>query len=76
MKGVNAMNKTFTEISAVINQYTEETVTLTSKEDCINALIFIMDCDDDTLEVDMLWHRTTNKEVEDICRIAEELWLS
>lgn len=69
------MNKTFTEISAVINQYTEETVTLTSKEDCINALIFIMNVTDSTIEVDMLWNRTTDKEVEDICSIAEELWL-
>lgn len=69
------MNKTFTEISAVINQCTEETVTLTSKEDCINALIFIMNVTDSTIEVDMLWNRTTDKEVEDICSIAEELWL-
>lgn len=69
------MNKTFTEISAVINQYTEETVTLTSKEDCINALIFIMNVTDSTIEVDMLWNRTTDKGVEDICSIAEELWL-
>lgn len=69
------MNKTFTEISAVINQYTEETVTLTSKEDCINVLIFIMDVTDSTVEVDMLWNRSTDKEVEDICSIAEELWL-
>lgn len=69
------MNKTFTEISAVINQYTEETVTLTSKEDYINALIFIMNVTDSTIEVDMLWNRTTDKEVEDICSIAEELWL-
>lgn len=75
MKGVHAMNKTFTEISAVVNQYTEKRVTLSSKENCVNALISIMDINDSTLEVDMLWNRTTNKEVEDICRIAEELWL-